>query len=66
MTLFECELCGNEYSEQTMNQCNGNHAINCPCNNINNCQSKCMRYCCPKCNFCSIECQADENEIRVK
>ena len=66
MTIFECEICGNEYDEQTMNTCNGNHDIDCDCDDIQRCQDKCMSYCCPKCNFCSVECKNDKSRIKEK
>ena len=64
MAIYYCELCSNEYCEQTMNTRNGNHRIDCDCDDIQNCQAKCMRYCCPKCNYCSVYCMNDKESIK--
>ena len=66
MSIYECEICGNEYCAQTMNNCNGKDDHDCNCDDINTCQAKCMLYCFPKCNFCSVECKNDKSLIKQK
>ncbi len=61
---YICELCDSEYWDETMTNCNGEHDTDCECDDINDCQAKCMQRACPKCNFCSAECQNDKEIIK--